>query len=51
MSVFSFHTFFCSLISVSKKRKIETMLTLLFSYKWHKFSKKMNEKKATNIRV
>ena len=29
-SVFSFHTCFCSLISVSKKRNIETMLTLPF---------------------
>ena len=45
MSVFSFHFFFCSLISVSKKRNIETMLTLPYSYNWQKFNNKMNEKR------
>ena len=37
--------FFCSLISVSKKRNIETMLTLPYSYNWQKFNNKMNEKR------
>ena len=39
--------FFCSLISVSKKRNIETMLTFSYSYNWKKFSNhKMNEKRS-----
>ena len=46
MSVFSFHTFFCSLISVSKKWNIETMLTFPYSYNWQKFNNKMNEKRS-----
>ena len=40
-----FSYFFCSLISVSGKRNIETMLTLLYSYNWQKFNK-MNEKRS-----
>ena len=46
MSVFSFHTFFYPLISVSKKRNIETMLTLPYSYNWQKFNNKMNVKRS-----
>ena len=42
---------FCSLISVSKKRNIETMLALPYQYNWQKFNNKMNEKKARSIRV
>ena len=49
MSVFSFHNFICSLISVSKKRNIETMLTLPYSYNWQKFDNKMNEKKKPGV--
>ena len=37
---------FCSLISVSKKRNIEIMLTLPYSYNWQKFNNKMNEKRS-----
>ena len=40
-----FSYFCCSLISVSGKRNIETMLTLLYSYNWQKFNK-MNEKRS-----
>ena len=36
---------FCSLISVSKKRDVEGLLVLSYSYKWHKFNK-MNEKRS-----
>ena len=46
MSVFSFHTFFCSLISVSKKRNIETILTLPYPNNWQKFNNKINEKRS-----
>ena len=46
MSGFSFHTFCCSLVSVSKKRNIETMLTVSYSYNWQKFNNKMNEKRS-----
>ena len=41
-----FSCFFCSVISVSKKRNIETMLTLPYSYNWLKFTNKMNEKRC-----
>ena len=41
-----FSCFFCSVISVSKKRNIETMLTLPYSYNWEKFNNKMNEKSS-----
>ena len=34
----SHFTFFCSLLSVSKKRSIETMLTFPYSYNWRKFN-------------
>ena len=37
---------FCSLISVSKKWNIETMLTFPYSYNWQKFNNKMNEKRS-----
>ena len=46
MSVFSFHTFFCSLRSFCNKWNIETMLTLLYSYNWQKFNNKMNETRS-----
>ena len=46
MTVFSFHTFFCSLISVSKKRNIETILTLPYPNNWQKFNNKINEKRS-----
>ena len=45
MSVFSFHIFFCSFISVFKKLNIETMLPLPYSYNWQKLNNKMNEKR------
>ena len=35
-----------SLISVSNKRNIETMLSLLYSQNWQKFNNKMNEKRS-----
>ena len=38
--------FFCSLISVSKKWNIETMLTFPCSYNWPKVNNKMNEKRS-----
>ena len=42
-----FHTFFCSLLSVSKKWNIETVLPFLYSYNWQKFrNHKMNEKRS-----
>ena len=42
-----FWYFFCSLISsVSKKRNIETMLTLHYSYNSQKYNNKMNEKRS-----
>ena len=37
---------FCSLISVSKKRTIETILTLPYPYNCQKFNNKMNEKRS-----
>ena len=37
--------FCCSLISVSKKPNIETMLTLPYSKNWQKFNK-INEKRS-----
>ena len=47
MSVFSFHVyFFCSLISVSKKQSVETMLILPYLYNWQKSNNKMNEKRS-----
>ena len=47
MSVFSFHIYFLySLISVSKKQNIETMLTFPYSYNLQKFNNKMNEKRS-----
>ena len=46
MTVFSFHTFFCSLISVSKKLNIETILTPPHPNNWQKFNNKINEKKS-----
>ena len=44
--LYSLFILFCSLISVSKKRNIETMLTLPYSYNWQKFNNKMNEKRS-----
>ena len=41
-----FSYFFCSLISVSKKWNMETMLTLPYSYNWLKFNNKMNKKRS-----
>ena len=42
----SHFTFFCSLLSVSKKWSIETMLTFPYSYNWRKFNNhKKNEKR------
>ena len=46
MSVFSFHTYFCYLTSVSKKKAIERMLTLSYSYNWQKFNNKINGKRS-----
>ena len=40
--LYSLFILFCSLISVSKKRNIEIMLTLPYSYNWQKFNNKMN---------
>ena len=37
---------FCSLISVSKRWNIETMLTFSHSYNWQKFNNKMNENRS-----
>ena len=46
MSVSSFHNFF-SLISVSQKWNIETMLTLPYLHNWQNFDKlKMNENRS-----
>ena len=44
--LYSLFILFCSLISVSKKRNIEIMLTLPYSYNWQKFNNKMNEKRS-----
>ena len=44
--LYSLFILFCSLISVSKKRNIETMLTLSYSCNWQKFNNKMNEKRS-----
>ena len=41
-----FSYFFCSLISVSKKRSIETILALPYSYNWQKFNNKTNGKRS-----
>ena len=41
-----FIVFLLILISVSKKRKIETMLTLSHSYNWQKFNNNKNEKRS-----
>ena len=49
--LYSLFILFCSLISVSKKRNIEIMLTLPYSYNWQKFNNKMNEKRRQSIRV
>ena len=43
MSVFSFHTTVVLLYQFLKIETFERILTLLYSYKWKKFSK-MNEK-------
>ena len=43
-SVFSFHSFLLSYISLSKKWNIETMLTFPYSYNWQTFNNKMTEK-------
>ena len=37
---------FCSLVSVSNKQTIETMLTLPYPYNWLKFNNKMNENRS-----
>ena len=37
---------FCSLVSVSNKQTIETMLTLPYPYNWLKFINKMNENRS-----
>ena len=42
--LYSLFILFCSLISVSKKRNIETMLTIPYSNHCQKFNNKMNEK-------
>ena len=42
--MYSLLILFCSLISVSKKRNIETMLTIPYSNHCQKFNNKMNEK-------
>ena len=44
--LYSLFILFCSLISVSKKRNIEIMLTLPYSYNWQKFNNKMNKKRS-----
>ena len=46
-----FWYFFCSLISVSKKRNIETMLTFPYSYNWQKLTTKSMKKEARSIWV
>ena len=43
--LYSLFILFCSLVSVSKKWGIKTMLTLPYSYNWQKFNNKMNEKR------
>ena len=45
-----FSCFFSSLVSVSEKRNIETMLTVPYSYNWQKFNNNMNEKEANNYK-
>ena len=47
--LFSF--FFCSLISVSKKRNTEIMLTLPYPYNWQKFNNKVNEKRSQEYQI
>ena len=47
----SHFTFFCSLLSVSKKWSIETMLTFPYSYNWQKLTTKWMKKEARSIRV
>ena len=42
---------FCSLIPVSKKWNIETMLTFPYSYNWQKLTTKWMKKEARSIRV
>ena len=44
--LYSLFILFYSLISISKKLSIETILTLPYSYNWQKFSSKMNEKRS-----
>ena len=44
--LYSLFILFCSLVSVSKKWGIKTMLTLPYSYNWQKFNNKMNEKRS-----
>ena len=44
-----FSYFFCSLISVSKKKNIEKILNLPYLYNWKKFINKMNEKKKPGV--
>ena len=46
----NFSYYCCFLISVSKTRGKERMLTLLYQFKWQKFNK-MNEKEVWGIRV
>ena len=41
-----FLLFFYCLVSVSKKRNIEPIVTLLYSYNWQKFNNKMNERRS-----
>ena len=47
--LYSLYILFCSLISVSQKQNIETMLTLPYSYNWQIFDNKMNEKKNPGV--
>ena len=42
--MYSLVIYFCSLISIPKKRNIETMLALPHSYNWQKFNNKTNKK-------
>ena len=44
--LYSLFVFFCSLISVSNKRNIETVLTLPYSYNWQRFNNKMNVERS-----
>ena len=45
-SLFSFHSFLLSYISLSKKWNIETMLTFPYSYNRQTFNNKMTEKRS-----